>query len=668
MGKKSLTKSTTKKKTPAKKKTGAAQKTKSAARKPTLKSILKRSYDTWSPEPLFSVEPDPDYLDNFAAPPAVEEKDPKKAEQIRALLARKFDPRLLNAVKAKSEEKAEKKKSEPPKAEPAENKPAAKAKAPAPAPKPAPRKNISVAELLKQQYDAWQPAKLFTPASSDDAIKNYAAPPVIEAGNADEISRVKGLLSRQFDLTAPEIVAPPDPERLEAEPVPMGTPVQEAPEPAPEGKTAKPETAPAVADPEMSGVTATPPEAAPEVEAAAATEEIAQPADQPTAEAANQSAEAAEAKPEADEKPVTPEPEIKAEAAPAPAEQPQPEATGVTANPPEPEPKVEAAATTEAIAPAAAQEKKAEEKPPVKAEKKAPEPKKEMPPPKPAPPEKDSGGPVVPPPPPPPTRPSEPPLSGPMMFLVGCLAVIFGILLIASGMNTSKYYMKQKGDDLEIWQGTFSPDGRKLLMTVPDAKAPETEKEVYSKKEALTPIFNFYMLKASERSQEKGVLDLEDIRETLDEARSYAVTSAQKQRVDSRLNQLQYMSLLYKAEMAGDEKTLAGFDRALLLLNQATSLKYIEASEKDLAQKKMAQVRQARTALEAKEKAAKEAAEKAAAQKKADAQKPVKGVEPKKDQPAAGNSAIQAPPAKTVIQKPPAEDAHKTAEQPQSGH
>jgi len=105
MGKKSLTKSTAKKKTAAKKKTTTkksevkaapkkaaapkkgtkktAAKKKSTAKKPTLKSLLKRDFGAWAPETLFAAAPDKSSLNNFTAPPAIDSADKAKADKIK---------------------------------------------------------------------------------------------------------------------------------------------------------------------------------------------------------------------------------------------------------------------------------------------------------------------------------------------------------------------------------------------------------------------------------------------------------------------------------------------------------------------------------------------------------------------------------------------------------
>ncbi|MFP3998316.1 MAG: hypothetical protein ACLFUN_00600, partial [Desulfobacterales bacterium] len=102
MGKKSLTKSTTstKKKGTTKKTTGAAAgkntkakstETKKTARKPSLKTLRKRKFETWSPENPYTPKPLPGTEEKFTAPELTKDYAPADAERIRTLLFRQID-------------------------------------------------------------------------------------------------------------------------------------------------------------------------------------------------------------------------------------------------------------------------------------------------------------------------------------------------------------------------------------------------------------------------------------------------------------------------------------------------------------------------------------------------------------------------------------------------
>jgi hypothetical protein len=118
MGKKSLTKSTTKKSEPTKKidtakksepvkKQVAAPTAKPAAspkkakasapkktaiiEKPTIASLIQKDFGAWTPEAKYTPQPDPAYTKNFTAPPFIDEVNSTEADRIRSLLAKEFD-------------------------------------------------------------------------------------------------------------------------------------------------------------------------------------------------------------------------------------------------------------------------------------------------------------------------------------------------------------------------------------------------------------------------------------------------------------------------------------------------------------------------------------------------------------------------------------------------
>ncbi len=89
-----------KKKTAAKKKSAAkpkAAKKKTAAKKKsvkkqiTIKDLLKKQYGTWKPEVLYSVSPDGQSSEGYTAPAFILTSDQKETDRIRKLLFKKFD-------------------------------------------------------------------------------------------------------------------------------------------------------------------------------------------------------------------------------------------------------------------------------------------------------------------------------------------------------------------------------------------------------------------------------------------------------------------------------------------------------------------------------------------------------------------------------------------------
>ncbi len=183
------------------------------------------------------------------------------------------------------------------------------------------------------------------------------------------------------------------------------------------------------------------------------------------------------------------------------------------------------------------------EKPVVELEKKAEEPAPEKPV-LPQPEQKET----VPPIPPAPAlalENSEPGNSA-LKILIATIAGVFALLIIASTMNTDNYYLKPAKNALEIWQGDFSPNGIKLIMSIPGATIPEPVKSKYTRAEALLFAFNYY---------------------------------------------------ISEADAAAGKKTIKGYDAALKHLKQAAALHNIDKSRKELLAKKISAIKGAKNNL-----------------------------------------------------------------------
>ena len=620
MGKKSQsTKKPAKKST--KKKTVSASATNEAAvspeaapKKPTLKSLLKKKFDHWTPENVYLPEPDVAYENNFAAPPA---NEGKTAGQIQSLLSRRFDlsatpPEKPTPKKAggKQPEKTVQKKE--PKASPKNDKKAQ----PAGKQKPAAVKTpVSTEELIGRKFDAWMPEKPYTPEPDAAYESNFAAPPAFEEQN-------KGLLFKQFDLsvidTPPETPAEPEPVKQEAppvapkpkkEPVPIQTLIKLQFETWVPEKPYSPEADEAYskdfsAPPAFEGIDrgllfkqfdlSIPDEKKPleqpviaEVPAESAAPEKPAPAEVTPApapvepEAPKAEIEAPVAKPIAEEPIPGLEPPIVTEPAEPPTETPAVQAPVETAPAPETPPETTPPTPVEK-APVIA------EKPVVKAAepKKTTGKEKAAEPPKP-PKDDNMGGSGMPPEPPePPTSKKEPSMNPGLKLLIVSLGVIFALVIAASISNMQNYYVKQTDKGIEIWRGDFSPRGKDRIVQLYGAKAPEAIDDVYSREQALTLAFNYYMTKADALPGTDGdLIDFKAIINYLEKAKEYAVTGAQQELVTRRLNEIDFMMLSYKADVSAGKKTEEGYKEALGFLKEAKQLKLGPEQKEQLLQK-----------------------------------------------------------------------------------
>lgn len=668
MGKKSLTKSTTKKKTAAKKKSTKAKTTKSAAsksaasktggKKPTHKSLINRKFDAWKPATLYVPKTDAADKTGYTAPPATAAASKKETEKISALLTKTFvlsAPAEKKAPGKKTTPKKEKKTETPKKTQKkAETKKSGAKKSEAkkpetkePEPKKPAKKALSPAQLLKLSFDSWTPDTLFSPQATGDDSKLFTAPPIVDPEDKATAERFSSLLSRQFDLNAPPEPKPeaekkPETAAAEEEAAkaeePAAPKAEEKPAEEPEKPVAAEKSEPVEAAPEQPAekpVSDTPPPAETkdsEPEKAAEQPPEPQPPEpaKPEAKAEEPVPPKAEEKPVAEpEKPVVAEKPEAVEAAPEkPAEKPAPE------TPPPAETKALEPEQTvkETSAPKTEPEKpeKAQKQPP-KAAKPEPKPaQKAAPPQKPAV-EKpaESGGDGLPPLPPIPVKESEP-MPRSIKMLIGCVAVVFVMLLAASISNMGNYYLKPVKNGLQIWRGDFSPRGSHLYVSLPGVKAPAKIKDVYNRAEALKPAFDYYMQKADALSEARGLVNFTAVKDYLNKAGAYAPTNQARALVGQRLDRINCMMLLYKADTAAGKKTAEGYNNALKYLRQAAALEVVPA-QRALVKKKIAEVAASQKAL--------------AATKKKPAAKPAPVVKPKK------STGEKVPASKTIQPK-----------------
>ncbi len=471
MGKKSLIKSTTKKKAkpkkaeeskkktatkaaakPAKKaaakpaKKAAAKPAKKAAAKPkasakkkaspktqkklSVKELLAKKFEPIIAVPELKAAPAPKAVPK-SAPPLISTTDPKEKERIGALLAKQFSMDEIKAAATPPKKAAEK---------------TAKAKSKAVEPKaeikkkasPKPAKKVSIKELLSKKFEPFQAATEVKPAPAPKAAPG-SAPPLISTTDPKEKERISALLAKQFSMDEIKMAA--------KEPTPK--PVADA-QPAVEKET---------------------PEAPPSDDAAVIT-----------------------------------------------------------------------------IAPT----------------------------------EKSGADPV----------------SSTVKLIAAGIAILVLLVMGLSYNNSAKYYIQSKDGAIEIWKGSFSPKDTHLVFALPGVQAPDPAKEIYTKQEVLPLICGFYLDKADTLLEVRGLPDFEAIRDHLYEAKEYAVTAATQESVVTRLNNIQRMILLYKADVNINKGTDGDLQLAIKQLKEAGQYTTGPTQSDEIA-KKLTFARERRTALKA---------------------------------------------------------------------
>ena len=169
--------------------------------------------------------------------------------------------------------------------------------------------------------------------------------------------------------------------------------------------------------------------------------------------------------------------------------------------------------------------------------------------------------------------------------------ILTGLVIRASYHNTAKYYLKSAAGAVEVWQGTFSPGGEKRILIMPGVQMPAKTKDVYAKEDVFPLAFKFYVSKADVLMEVPGMPDFVGIKSYLNRALSFATTDDLRQTALGRINQIDLLILLYKADVAAIKGTRSGFETAMDYLDQAAKLNP-DKIETELIQKKKASIRE----------------------------------------------------------------------------
>jgi len=197
------------------------------------------------------------------------------------------------------------------------------------------------------------------------------------------------------------------------------------------------------------------------------------------------------------------------------------------------------------------------------------------------------------------------PVDKTLLIVAGCILFLFLLIIGASASNASRYYIKKMPMGIEIRQGKFAPLGEKKVIALPDIKAPEEEKAVYSRDEAYPLIFKHYLNKADALLVAPGIPDYENIKTHLTQAQNFAVTNELAQAASQRLIAIDLHNLLYRAGVAQDRNTIADLEKALDYLSQTGRLELEPAQverinhQRDTIRERLRELKEVDAAMEA---------------------------------------------------------------------
>ena len=177
------------------------------------------------------------------------------------------------------------------------------------------------------------------------------------------------------------------------------------------------------------------------------------------------------------------------------------------------------------------------------------------------------------------------------------LAVLLFITTMTSHSNRNNYYVKYKAGAVEISKGRFSPLGKELFIIMPGAQPPSPAKKVYNREEIFPYIARYYIDKADAVLDVPGVPDFDGIRTYLNKSLSFAITPDLQKEAGTRLDRIDRMVLLYKADNAISKDTITELKAALEYLNRSSSLGP-DAIESELIRHKIESIRERMKAIE----------------------------------------------------------------------
>ena len=185
-----------------------------------------------------------------------------------------------------------------------------------------------------------------------------------------------------------------------------------------------------------------------------------------------------------------------------------------------------------------------------------------------------------------------------MKVVAAGVGLLIFLIVAASISNSGNYYLKNADAGLEIWQGRFAPLGEKLLLTLPGVPAPEESQDVYTQKEVFPLAFNYYLDKADTLLEADGLPDFEGIKAYAAQAETYAIDKSMRALAEIRSDKIDWMILVYKADMAMARGKLNDLEAAQDYLSDADRIS-ADPLDEDIIANKLAEVDAAMVAEEA---------------------------------------------------------------------
>jgi hypothetical protein len=198
------------------------------------------------------------------------------------------------------------------------------------------------------------------------------------------------------------------------------------------------------------------------------------------------------------------------------------------------------------------------------------------------------------------------PMDKMIKFVAAGIILILLLIIGYSYNNKSKYYIKPVKDGIEIWQGRFAPMGEEVLARLTGVTPPEHIKDVYKAEEVMPLAFAYFVDQADGLLYVKGIPDLKAIKDTLEKALSFAMTKNDREIVHYRLNSMEKHLLQYRANIAASKGTPKDVAIAIGILSDVLKLD-MDEQQKSMIQSRIEYLKEYRDRLLAEEAQAEEA-------------------------------------------------------------
>ena len=189
------------------------------------------------------------------------------------------------------------------------------------------------------------------------------------------------------------------------------------------------------------------------------------------------------------------------------------------------------------------------------------------------------------------TPPPQEPMDKTIKVAIFGFGLLIAILLLASLSNSNSFYFRQNEQMVELWKGRFAPMGERLVASFSDAMLFESipKKKVYSREDAFGILADYFVRRADEVLNTGETPDVRAVKSYLTQASRYAQSESAKEAIRMRLNSIEFLVLLGKADLALNKGTLPEFEAARKYLTQAIPLISTDL-QKDVLMKRLAAV------------------------------------------------------------------------------